>query len=74
MAAALQPVFGSCCIEMPIPTIEDHKLGEIDDLHACIVTKLRTLRFAGKARDPRGLRELVQRYANAVIDFANELP
>ena len=58
---------------MPIPTAEDRKLAEIDDRYACIVTRLQVLRYAGDARDTRGLRQQLQDYADAVVAFVNEL-
>jgi hypothetical protein len=60
---------------MPLPQPEDRKQAEIDDLHACIMTKLRVLRFSGRTeRDAADLRQRLQDYADAVVQFVNELP
>ena len=63
------------CTEMPIPTIEDHKLGEIDDLHRAVMGKLTVLRYSENSpRNVADLRQRLQEYADAVVDFANALP
>jgi hypothetical protein len=55
---------------MPIPTQFDRKLGEIDDLQAVVMIRLRTLQRAGVRGDPDSVREPLDRYVDAVKALA----
>jgi hypothetical protein len=57
---------------MPIPTPYDRSLGEIDDLHGCVLIKLRTLQHAGAGHGVTGLRELLQTYVDQVLALARD--
>jgi hypothetical protein len=56
---------------MPIPTHIDAALGEIDDLHAVVMVRVRTWHHAGPGRDPKSIREALQAYVDAVTGFVN---
>jgi hypothetical protein len=56
---------------MPIPTAQDHLLGEIDDLHAGILVSLRVWMRAGPDRDTKRIREGLQDYVDKVVAFTN---
>jgi hypothetical protein len=57
---------------MPIPTEFDHHLGEIDNLANTVKVRLMTMRHAGSAsRDFAGLRDVLQEYVEAVMEFAH---
>jgi hypothetical protein len=56
---------------MSIPTQIDAALGEIDDLHAVVMVRVRTWHHAGPNRDPKSIREALQVYADAVTAFVN---
>jgi len=51
---------------MPIPTAFDRHLGEIDDLQAVVMIRLRTMQRAGARYDPESVREPLDRYVEAV--------
>ena len=55
---------------MAIPTADDRKLSEIDNLHACVMTSLRVF-INTLCRDPRRVRELVQDYADKIVEVLN---
>jgi len=55
---------------MPIPTQFDKRLGEIDDLQAGVMIRLRILERAGPRRDPETVREPLDRYVEAVKALA----
>jgi hypothetical protein len=58
---------------MPIPTAHDRSLAKIDDLHGCVLIKLRTLQHAGAAgHGVTGLRELLQTYVDQVMALARD--
>jgi hypothetical protein len=57
---------------MPIPTVADHKLAEVEQLAALVSVALQTLRFS-PAGDIRQVRTRLQAYADAVMETAHDL-
>jgi len=55
---------------MPIPTEYDARLGEIDDLAAAVMIKLRTLQRAGAHGKPETVKEPLRQYVEAVCSLA----
>jgi hypothetical protein len=53
---------------MPIPTHFDYQLVAIDDLHGCVLGRLRTYHRAGPDRDPAAIREALKAYVDAVSE------
>ena len=51
---------------MPIPTELDRRLGEIDDLAAVVMIRLRTFIRAGVRSDPETVRDALDQYVAAV--------
>ena len=54
---------------MPIPTRADHELAAIDDLHAVILTRLRTFRYSGS--DPASVWSALREYRDRIVAFVN---
>jgi hypothetical protein len=55
---------------MAIPTEYDRQLGEIDDLAAVVMIRLRTLQRAGSRADPESVRAPLDSYVRAVRSLA----
>jgi hypothetical protein len=55
---------------MPIPTEYEMRLGEIDDLAAVVMIRLRTLQRAGRGADPEIIRQPLDAYVAAVKALA----
>ena len=55
---------------MPIPTEHDRQLGEIDDLAALVMIRLRTFHRAGARGDADNVRDAVDQYVAAVKALA----
>jgi hypothetical protein len=53
-----------------IPTEHDRKLGEIDDLGASVMIRLRTLYRAGARGNPETVRDALDQYIRAVKSLA----
>jgi hypothetical protein len=51
---------------MPIPTEHDRRLGEIDDLAAVVMIRLRTFYRAGVRGDPEAIRDALDQYVAAM--------
>lgn len=56
---------------MGMPTAADRALSAIDDLHHVILARLRGYHFSGRTTDPNAIREALQQYADAVVEFIN---
>jgi hypothetical protein len=55
---------------MPIPTAADHALTEIDNLHAVILVRLRSLHFSS-GYDPKNVIDALREYCDRVEAFIN---
>jgi hypothetical protein len=55
---------------MPIPTAADHALTEIDNLHAVVLVRLRSLHFTA-GYDPRRVVDALKEYCDRVEAFIN---
>jgi hypothetical protein len=55
---------------MPIPTETDMRLGEIADLAALVLIKLRNLQRTGGRGDPVDVEAALERYCEAVKSLA----
>lgn len=56
---------------MGIPTRQDSALAELDTQHHVILTRCRTFIHAGARRDASSIKEALQAYCDAVVDFVN---
>ena len=54
---------------MPIPVKADYDLAAISELSDVVLLKLRVWYRSGANRDPRGIREALRAYVDAVQDF-----
>ncbi|MGJ4939302.1 hypothetical protein ACQR1W_01910 [Bradyrhizobium sp. HKCCYLS1011] len=54
---------------MPIPTLQDRQLAEIDDLANVVMIRLRNYLHGGPTRDPAPIRSALQVYADTVAAF-----
>ena len=56
---------------MAIPTGIDAVLGEVDDLHAVVMVRLRVWHHGGPDRDAKRITEALRAYVDAVTAFVN---
>jgi hypothetical protein len=54
-----------------IPTQFDRAIAAIEDLHNCVVGRLRTYHWGGRDRDPASIRQALKDYADLVIETVN---
>ncbi len=58
---------------MGIPTIEEMRLAEVDHLHNVVMIRCRNFIHAGHHRDHAGIKQALQAYCDAVVEFVNEV-
>jgi hypothetical protein len=56
---------------MPTPTPFDKAVAAIEDLHGCVIGRLRTYHHAGRDRDPASIRQALKDYADLVVETVN---
>ena len=58
---------------MGIPTIQDMRLDEVEHLHNVVLVRCRNFIHAGPRRDHASIKQAVQAYCDAVVEFVNEV-
>jgi len=57
---------------MPIPSPADQALADLDNMHAVLMTRLRTWRTAPVDRDPANIWAALQEYSDAILRYVEQ--